>query len=247
MEEVEAIDVTTGVITDSCKKLKNTSPTVLEPVNFIHGNDTKMKHVELQQVGSSVMSQHNGPWSLDWLPIKTLDGGDNATTSKIFIGAAHGNFVQSESAAPFRPKQHTKKKISNTFKHSAGFLKKIARMPSGDRKEIMRILKHRYRKRKARKSSLATKSVDISTSQSSKHSNSSVNKDWENWVVMHEKLEVVKADVKKIGRAIGVSFKGDPNNSFNLLTKEGRREWRVTGGSEMEEEGVGGERDDGER
>lgn len=60
--------------------------------------------------------------------------------------------------------------------------------------------------------------------------------------MMHEKLEVVKADVKEIGLVIGVSFKGDPNNSFNLLTKEGRRGLRTAGGSEMEGEGVRGGR-----
>jgi hypothetical protein len=54
--------------------------------------------------------------------------------------------------------------------------------------------------------------------------------------VLHEKPAVVKEDVKEIGRVIGVRFKGDPNNSFNLLSKEGRREWRAAGGSEVEEE-----------
>jgi hypothetical protein len=45
----------------------------------------------------------------------------------------------------------------------------------------------------------------------------------ESWVVLQEKKEVVKADVKEIGRAIGLTFNGDPHNSFNLLSKEGRR------------------------
>jgi len=130
----------------------------------------------------------------------------------------------------------------NNFKHSAGFLKRIARMPAVDKKEILKILKKRDSKRKARKSSLRSKSEEILSSESSKNSNSSVNKDWENWILMHEKPEVVKADVKEIGRVIGVSFNGEPNNSFNLLTKEGRKGWRKAGGSEMDGEGVGGGR-----
>jgi hypothetical protein len=55
-------------------------------------------------------------------------------------------------------------------------------------------------------------------------------------VVMHEKKEVVKVAVQEIGRVIGLTYNGDPNNSFNLLSKEGRRGWRAAGGCELEGE-----------
>ena len=119
-----------------------------------------------------------------------------------------------------------------------------ARMPSGDRREILKILKKHNKKRKVRKSLKSSKSGDHSNSDSSMNSNSYVNKDWENWVVMHGNKEVVKADVKELGKVIGVSYKGDPNNSFNLLSKEGRRGWGAVGGAEVEGgfvEGVRGE------
>jgi len=69
-----------------------------------------------------------------------------------------------------------------------------------------------------------------------------VNKDWENWVVVHGKKEVVAEDVREIGKTLGVKFKGDNINDFNLLSKEGRREWRAERGSLLvENEGAVGE------
>lgn len=41
----------------------------------------------------------------------------------------------------------------------------------------------------------------------------------------------MEEDEKKIGRTLGVNFKGDNNNKFNLLSKEGQREWRAERGS----------------
>jgi hypothetical protein len=75
-------------------------------------------------------------------------------------------------------------------------------------------------------------------SNSSNLSNSSVNKDWEKWVVLHGKKEVVAEDVREIGKTLGVKFKGDKNNNFNLLSKEGRREWRAERGSLLVESEV---------
>lgn len=46
--------------------------------------------------------------------------------------------------------------------------------------------------------------------------------------------------MKDIGKALGVKFKCDTSNSFNLLTKEGRREWRGVGGGFDMLEGVVG-------
>ena len=107
------------------------------------------------------------------------------------------------------------------------------------------MLKKQYRKRKLLfKASLAAKN---SLSNSSNNSNSSVNKDWEDWVVLHGKKEVVEDDVKVIGKTLGVNFKGDNNNSFNLLSKEGKREWRAGKGSMLMKDGGqgGGEMGEG--
>jgi len=51
---------------------------------------------------------------------------------------------------------------------------------------------------------------------------------------------VVAEDVRDISKAVGVKFKCDTSNSFNLLTKKGRREWRAAGGDNDVNEVVGG-------
>ena len=60
-------------------------------------------------------------------------------------------------------------------------------------------------------------------------------------MAVHEKSNGVKEDVIELGKVLGVKFKGDPNNSFNLLSREGRTEWRSmggVGGRSFEQEGV---------
>jgi len=104
--------------------------------------------------------------------------------------------------------------------------------------------------RKVRKGKLnSSKSVGPSNSDSSKNSSSSssVNKDWENWVLVHGKPLAVANDVRDIGKAVGVRFQCDTSNSFNLLTKEGRKGWRAAGGGEVGNEGVRGSERDGSR
>ncbi|MCI92718.1 sulfate transporter, partial [Trifolium medium] len=53
-------------------------------------------------------------------------------------------------------------------------------------------------------------------------SQESVNKDWENWVVMHGTEKVAVEDVWGIGKAIGVKFNGDDANLFRVLSRKGR-------------------------
>jgi len=52
-------------------------------------------------------------------------------------------------------------------------------------------------------------------------------------VVVHGKSKEVAVDVRNIGKAFGVKYKCDTNNSFNLLTMEGRKEWREARGGEV--------------
>lgn len=48
--------------------------------------------------------------------------------------------------------------------------------------------------------------------------------------------------MREISKTLGVNFKGDKNNCFNLLTKEGRIDLRAERGSMLE---VGNEVDSG--
>jgi len=125
------------------------------------------------------------------------------------------------------------KKKGGHVQSSIGFMKKIARMPAHDIKQILHILKKQKRKRKGRASNINSKKTSASITNSSNTTSPSVNNDWENWVMLHGKANVVKADVKDVGKVVGVKYHCDTKNSFNLLTREGRKEWRAACVSEV--------------
>jgi len=179
-------------------------------------------------------AKQTGPWSLDWLRqilIKT------AGKDVLIIGSKGDDiFTFAACEEPSRHLLTPEKKSDNIFKHWTGFVKRVARMPLADRREILKILKKKERKRKV--CTNKSKETSTSNSESSKNSTPSVNNDWANWVVLHEKSNAVKEDVNEMGKVLGVKFKGDPNNSLNLLTR-GRKEWRSVsgvGGSTIVEE-----------
>ena len=151
--------------------------------------------------------------------------------------AAHGEgSVKKEKDVSAKSKSSSKSKHSKKHKRkngvvlnpSVGFIKRIARLSLKDRKEILKVLKKQECKRSML--SKASKALGNSLSISSNTSNSSVNKDWENWVLLHKKKEVAAEDVREIGRSLGVKFNGDINNRFNLLTREGQKELRAERG-----------------
>ena len=64
--------------------------------------------------------------------------------------------------------------------------------------------------------------------------------------MLHDKSGGGSKDVEELGKVIGVNFKGDSNNSFNLLSRAGRKEWRAAVGGDVTGEGVGGVMGDNE-
>lgn len=140
--------------------------------------------------------------------------------------------------------KHKKNKTGVALKQPVTFFKRIARLPLKDRKEILKVLKKQERKR--RRQSKGSKALVHSLSNSSHTSNSSVNKDWENSVVLHGNKNLAREDVREVGVSLGVTFKGSKNESCNLLTREGRKEWRAGRGSVFMEGELGDGRPSGE-
>lgn len=70
--------------------------------------------------------------------------------------------------------QKKKKHVGTVLKQSTGFVKRIARLPSKDREQVLKVIRKQQRKRKV--VSKATKWMSISTSTSTNTSNVSVNK-----------------------------------------------------------------------
>ena len=169
-----------------------------------------------------------GPLSIDWLANqKAIADGGIVFTSSLNKGKS-GDVIVAGSQVPSSPSRTLHKhKKSGVVRQSVGFMKRIARMSAVDRKQILRMLKKQKRKRKGEVGALLSRATSNSNSLSSNNYNSSVNNDWENWAHLHGKAEGVAADVQSLGKAVGVNFQCETSNSFNLLTREGRRELRA--------------------
>jgi len=187
-----------------------------------------------------------GPWSLDWMDNqKTVSEGGVVFSSSRKSDSGADNGVKSTTGPSSAPIEKPSIKKRGVVLQSVGFMKKIARMPAIDRKQIIRILKKQKRKSRASGAHTNSKSAEGSSSDTSKQSNSSVNNnDWENWLILNGKTNKVKDDVRDLGNIVRVKFNCDTTNSFNLLSREGRKKLRAAGGCGMNmlgQEGVGGE------
>jgi len=189
-----------------------------------------------------------GPWSINWIenqkPIS--EGGVIFSSTRKADTVVKINSKSTTSPLSTSCKSSVKKKGGVALK-SVGFMKKIARFPASDRKQIIRLLKKQKRKNNTRATNNASKPSEVSMSYSSKNSNTrgsgSGFNDWENWLQLHGKADKVKEDVRELGKVVGLKVNCVTSNSFNMLLKEGRREWRAAGGIEKligKEEGYEG-------
>jgi hypothetical protein len=201
---------------------------ILQPI--IEANSPSIRISQKQKADGPVMRSGVVMWSLDWLSSSQENRGGNVsspTCLQATVAVSEGGKGQPcDDSFTFTSKESK----GGNVKRSVGFIKRVAHMPVNDRKEILKILKRHDRKRKTRKGKNKSTSADTSTSESTKNSVSSVNKDWENWVLLNGKPRDVEADVKDIGKTVGVSFQCETSNSFNLLTREARKGWRAVGG-----------------
>jgi len=117
--------------------------TVLEPV--LCPDDIK---VASEQQGSKTQSalypswpSNMGPWSLDFLTQVPIQEGDIVFMAKQVDVAAQPPKLKGNRESLLVEQHSSKKRSVCNSKHSVGFLKRVARMPSADRKEILKILK----------------------------------------------------------------------------------------------------------
>lgn len=168
--------------------------------------ENKLKVQETRQIYINNM----GPWSAVFTSACNEESNEDETLVK-------GNTTSLSS------KTCSRKMKSGNVQHSVGLMKKIARMPAHDRKQILHILNKQKRKNKEWAAKKKSKDTTVSTSNTSKNTLSSVNNDWENWVKLKGKAGVMDSDVRELGKVVGVKYQCVTNNRFNLLTREGRR------------------------
>ncbi|KAK2362426.1 hypothetical protein QL285_087490 [Trifolium repens] len=161
----------------------------------------------------------SGPWSLEWLQDHNLTGAGVVFSAKK------------------RPRQESveggdlQKKADRgpLMKHAGGFvrnsiysLKRIARLPINDRREVLKILQKNARRRKTN-GGVARRARPTGSKASAEgaNSDSSVNNDWKHWVAMQGSDRAVEADVLEVGKFIGATFEGDKANMFSALSRPG--------------------------
>jgi len=154
-----------------------------------------------------------GPWSLEWV------SRHNKVEARKSISLQTKETRKIIASAP----RGTKKKGGGYLRHCARRLKHIVHLSDADRKEVLCALRKNTKKRKLVSGGSQT-NVSMSTNSSLSGSQASVNNnDWPNWLVVHGNDRVQSDDVRGIGKTVGLNFKGDKNNMFDVLSGVGRK------------------------
>jgi hypothetical protein len=120
-------------------------------------------------------SRLSGPWSLEWLRDHNLGGAGIIFSARKRPKQGGGADKVQHKRTPGGP---TKKKMGGFLSHSIYSLKRIARLPVNDRREVLHILQKNARRRRPKG---VAKRPNMSVSRASAEgasSSSSVNNDW---------------------------------------------------------------------
>ncbi|PNX98197.1 putative sulfate transporter [Trifolium pratense] len=161
----------------------------------------------------------SGPWSLEW-----LHDHNHGDAGVIFSACKRGRtgVYHGERQHMCRQSDPRKSKDGGPLRHPLHSIKKVARMPCKDRKEILKVLKKNVRRRRGGDGVNRSCSVRRRVPSNESSSSASVNNDWQNWVAMQGTEQMAVDDVWGIGKAIGVKFKGDNVNMFHVLSRAGK-------------------------
>jgi hypothetical protein len=160
----------------------------------------------------------SGPWSLEWLDAHR-NGGAGVLVSPRRREASGGDLGGEQRTKVVRGQ--SKIKAGGFLRHSLFSLKKIARLPIEDRREVLQILQKNARKRSSRGTASRPRTSGFRDAAADGHSSSSVNNDWKHWVAMQGQDNVVEDDVVEMGNFVGATLKGDKTNMFSVLAKSG--------------------------
>ncbi|GAU49411.1 hypothetical protein TSUD_407260 [Trifolium subterraneum] len=170
-------------------------------------------------------SVFSGPWSLDWLQDHNHgDVGVIFSCKKSSKGRQTVECNHKEVKAGER-----KKKTGGLLRHSIYSLKKVARLPSKDRREVLKVLSKSLRSRKGRNVINGSCELINQNSIGDTPSSTSTKNDWKNWVVMQGTDKIAADDVCDVGKAIGVKLIGDKANMFDILSRTVKGKSKTSG------------------
>ena len=156
-----------------------------------------------------------GPWSSEWLKDHHGDAGIIFAARKKIFKAGKRKVVKSQGSG----EGVKRRKCGGDLRHPIHTLKKVARLSFKERRAVLKVLKTRAQRRKKSVNTHSVSGVPIQASSDEGSSSDSVNKDWNNWVVLHGKEKEAVEDVWGLGKAIGLHYGGDIHNMFGALSK----------------------------
>jgi hypothetical protein len=115
-----------------------------------------------------------------------------------------------------------KRKVGGPLCHALYIMKRIARLPIKDRREVLRILHKNGRRDQGRGVVHSHREKDSNASAEAATSSASVNNDWKHWVAMQGDERKAAEDIVEVGKSLGVIVTVDQANRFNVLSKAGK-------------------------
>jgi hypothetical protein len=113
----------------------------------------------------------------------------------------------------------SKKRAGGLLRHPCYSLKRVARLPSNERQEVLRILKMSSKRRKTRGSANQYSATVPQVFLDGGTTSSSINNDWKYWVVMQGNGRIVEDDVMEMWKFMGATYTGDNANTFSVLSR----------------------------
>ncbi|MCH90958.1 DUF4283 domain protein, partial [Trifolium medium] len=131
--------------------------------------------------------------------VRLEHGGSKGTPSKMprsiranSCPPGEPSWSETEEGGQQDPKR---RKASGLLRHSLYSLKKVVRLPSKDRSEVLKVLKKKVRQRRGGKSVSRSSNVSLQASSEESTSSGSINNDWKHWVVMQGNDQMVVGDI----------------------------------------------------
>jgi hypothetical protein len=161
----------------------------------------------------------SGPWSRGWLQKHT-----HGEAGLIFSSKKVESRKDCPEARRLKEehKGSKKRKVGGPLCHALYIMKRIARLPIKDRREVLRILHKNGRRDQGRGVVHSHREKDSNASAEAATSSASVNNDWKHWVAMQGDERKAAEDIVEVGKSLGVIVTVDQANRFNVLSKAGK-------------------------
>jgi hypothetical protein len=85
------------------------------------------------------------------------------------------------------------------------------------------------RRRRAGDHANESNSASCQASSDLRSTSATSDNDWRNWVAVHGNDQLALEDIRGIGQTIGVTFRGDVENMFSVLTRTGSNKGETSG------------------